>query len=196
MERFIYLFLLISTFAMTVILLKTIIPRLKKTARQPIYESGPSWHMKKEGTPTMGGIGFIIPICISAFVSSAITGLKKDYNTAISLIISITFCITNALVGVTDDITKLKRASNGGLTPKQKLALQFIIASAFLVSRKILFDDNPGIYFADNYINLGMLYYPLAIIFILGMVNCANLTDGVDGLASSVAFSIAANRPV
>lgn len=191
MKKYFYLLLLVSVFAMTVALLKWIIPKLRSIAKQPIYEDGPSWHMKKQGTPTMGGVGFIIPICAVLFILSAILITIGDKITSTSLLLSVFFFIANAIIGMADDITKLRRASNGGLTPKQKLALQFVVSIGFLFARNILFNDDTVVYFNSYSINLGIMYYPLAILFILGIINCANLTDGIDGLASSVALSIA-----
>ena len=187
---FLYLSLLFLTFLFTVAIIKMLVPKLSKIAKQPIYEDGPKWHIKKSGTPTMGGIGFIIPMCI-AFIVSAIFLFNNSKNIdGIAILITLVFSVLNALVGVVDDITKLKRAKNGGLTPKQKLLLQFVISILFLIARKVLLRDSSTIFLGKVSISLGWLYYPLAILFLLGMINCANLTDGIDGLAASVAFAI------
>lgn len=187
MNENIYLIaILVSSLAGSIILTATIIPRLKKIARQPIYEDGPSWHMSKSGTPTMGGLGFIIPISVIALVGCLIKGSAEW----LSATFSIAFALCNSFIGIADDITKLKRAANGGLTPKQKLLLQSFFAVLFLIGRRLLFGDGTDIYFGKLVLDLGIIYYPFALIFILGIVNCANLTDGVDGLASSVAFII------
>jgi phospho-N-acetylmuramoyl-pentapeptide-transferase len=186
-----YLILLLFTFISTLILTKTIIPRLKKIAKQPIYESGPSWHIKKTGTPTMGGLGFIIPSIIFTMISSIWNFWNKSRSFGLSLIISAIFCLLNALVGVWDDITKIKHSNNAGLTPKQKLVLQAVIAFAFLIARNKIVGDTTVFYFGNIAIDFGWLYFPISLFFILGIINCANLTDGVDGLESSVSFAIA-----
>ena len=187
---YIYLLLLLSTLSLTIFITKKIIPKLSKIAQQPIYEDGPKWHLRKVGTPTMGGIGFIIPIFIVLAVT--IAALTRGNNTSsTSLIIAITFSIFNSLIGVTDDITKLKKSQNGGLTPIQKIFFQLIVSILFLASRRYFLRDDTCIYFGTYQIDLGILYYPLAMVFLLGIINCANLTDGIDGLATSVAFSIA-----
>lgn len=178
--------LLIFSLAGATVLTAVIIPRLKKVARQPIYEDGPSWHMTKSGTPTMGGLGFIIPTSVVALVGCLVKGTSEW----LSATFSIAFALCNSFIGMADDITKLKRAANGGLTPKQKLLLQSFFAVLFLIGRRLLFDDGTEIYLGSLALDLGIMYYPLALIFILGIVNCANLTDGVDGLASSVALMI------
>ena len=187
---FLYLSLLFLTFLFTVAIIKMLVPKLSKIAKQPIYEEGPKWHIKKSGTPTMGGIGFIIPMCIAFIVSVIFLFNSSENLDGISILITLGFSVLNALVGVVDDITKLKRAKNGGLTPKQKLLLQFVISILFLIARKVLLMDSSKIFLGRVSINLGWLYYPLAILFLLGMINCANLTDGIDGLAASVAFAI------
>lgn len=187
---YIYLLLLLSTLILTIFITKKIIPKFSQIAKQPIYEDGPKWHLRKSGTPTMGGIGFIIPICIVLTVTA--TALARgNNNQSVSLILAITFSILNSLIGVIDDITKLKKSTNGGLTPLQKIFFQLIVSILFLVSRRYFLGDDTSIYFGTYQIDLGILYYPLSIIFLLGIINCANLTDGIDGLATSVAFAIA-----
>ena len=186
-----YLILLFSTFLSTFIVTKLIIPKLKKIAKQPIYEDGPKWHIQKNGTPTMGGIGFIIPSLILMLVGAMFSFSNKSTQVSLSLLISAVFCLLNALVGVWDDITKIKRSKNAGLTPMQKLILQGLIAVAFLIVRKRLIGDETIISLGNLSLDLGWLYYPLSLLFILGIINCSNLTDGIDGLEASVSFAIA-----
>lgn len=186
-----YYILLFSVFISTLLFTKKLIPKLKMIAKQPIYGDGPSWHMKKSGTPTMGGIGFIIP-SLSLVVVAAILNFSLEYtDVGTSLLISLAFCLLNAIVGIWDDITKIMHSRNAGLTPRQKLMLQTLIAIAFLAVRKFVLRDDTRLFLGEQYLDLGFLYYPLALLFILGIVNCANLTDGVDGLEASVSFSIA-----
>ena len=186
-----YLILLFSTFLSTFIVTKLIIPKLKKIAKQPIYDDGPKWHIKKNGTPTMGGIGFIIPSLILMLVGVTFSFSNPSSQVSLSLLISAVFCLLNALVGVWDDITKIKRSKNAGLTPMQKLILQGLIAVAFLIVRKRLIGDETIISLGNLSLDLGWLYYPLSLLFILGIINCSNLTDGIDGLEASVSFAIA-----
>ena len=94
------------------------------------------------------------------------------------------------MIGVFDDLKKLKRKKNLGLTPKQKLLFQTLFAAFFLTARTVFLNEGDSVSFPLGELKLGVFYYPLAIIMLLGIVNCANLTDGIDGLASSVAFSI------
>jgi phospho-N-acetylmuramoyl-pentapeptide-transferase len=179
----------VFAFLVTLILTKSIIPVLKKVAKQPIYEEGPSWHLSKSGTPTMGGIAFIIAITIIASIYS-INIFSRSRNEWFSLIFTLAFALCNSLVGLIDDVTKLKRAKNGGLTPKQKIILQTLFSVLFLFGRSIIFGDSTKIYFGKCSFDIGIAYYILALIVLLGIINCANLTDGIDGLASSVAFTI------
>lgn len=117
--------------------------------------------------------------------------INRSGNEAlISLSLTLCYSLLNALVGVFDDLTKLKRRKNQGLTPRQKLAAQFLLSSLFLLSRYLFLSERGNISFSFGEIELGFLYYPLTLIILVGMVNCANLTDGIDGLASSVAFSV------
>ena len=165
-----------------------IIPYLKMRAAQPIYEGGPSWHMSKSGTPTMGGIGFLIAIGISLL--AACLFLRENKTAVASLLITAVFALLNSVIGIIDDLTKLRRRENAGLKPYEKIIFQFIVAVLFLMARKFFLGDETSLEFTFGKIELGLLYYPLAILIILGTVNCANLTDGLDGLASSVALTI------
>ena len=174
----------------TLLIERKLIPLLSSKTRQPIYEEGPSWHLSKSGTPTMGGLAFIISITVCLIIVSFILINAGRHALACSLIISLIFCVGNSIIGIVDDLTKIKRKENAGLTPAQKLIFQFALSVIFLMARRRFLNDITVISLADLKLDLGILYYPLAIILILGIINCANLTDGVDGLASTVALSI------
>ena len=189
-NNYYYLFLTFLAFVATVFLTKGLIPKLRSIAKQPIYNEGPNWHLKKSGTPTMGGIGFIIPFCIITMLVSMLNLINESSKNGVSLLITLIFCLLNALVGIADDITKLKRSKNGGLTPKQKLIFQGLIATGFLYARFAFLGDGTELHFGNYSIDFQWIYYPLAMIFLLGIINCANLTDGIDGLASSTMFAI------
>ena len=176
------------TLSLTVFLERRMIPILAKKAKQPIYKEGPSWHEKKSGTPTMGGLAFVIALFVSSVPAILLFALQDKGEEAISLSLLVLYALLNAAIGVIDDLQKLKRRQNAGLTPTQKLFLQTIAAALFLILRRTLLKDTSAILFSFGWLNLGALYYPLAILMLLGCVNCANLTDGIDGLAASVAF--------
>lgn len=180
--------ILILSLGITLAIEWQMIPFLKKRAAQPIYEGGPNWHMKKSGTPTMGGIGFLIAISISLLV--ACLSLWENKTAVASILITTIFALLNSVIGIVDDLTKLRRRENAGLKPYEKIIFQLIVAVLFLMARKFFLGDETILEFSFVKIELGLLYYPLAIIIILGTINCANLTDGIDGLASSVALTI------
>lgn len=185
------LLILILSFILTAVLERILIPILKRSAKQPIYEGGPSWHIAKSGTPTMGGIAFLAVAVPLLFFSAFYLSTAQNHESAISLLLALLFSTLNSTVGIIDDITKLRRRENAGLTPKQKILLQFLIAAIFLLLHAWLFGANTVIVFPFAEIDLGFLYYPVMLIMLVGIVNCANLTDGIDGLAASVAFTAA-----
>ena len=182
----VFLIAVCATFAIE----KRLIPVLSRKAQQPIYEGGPKWHSKKSGTPTMGGVAFLISVSIAMLICAIVLLLGKQAELVLSIAISQIYAALNACVGIIDDMKKLHRKQNQGLTPLGKLGLQFILAVLFLLARRFILNDGTSVYFAFGEIDLGAFYYPIAIVILLGIINCANLTDGIDGLASSVAFSI------
>jgi len=182
----IYLLSFVVAFCICIPICRGIIPPLRRKAAQPIYEGGPSWHSSKSGTPTLGGISFILAILFSAVITLAILFALGKVEISLSVILIIGYALLNSLVGLFDDLTKLVRKQNAGLTPIQKLILQGILAIAFLFIRHRLLGYDTAITVLDYSIDLGIIYYPAAVFFLLGIINCANLTDGVDGLASGV----------
>jgi len=185
-----YVLVFIFSFITTAVMEKLLIPRLKRKARQPIYSDGPKWHETKSGTPTLGGIAFLCAMLIAFFISIPFLVRKNNTESLLSLIITLAYAFLNALIGVFDDIKKLRKKENQGLTPWQKLILQLFSAILLLYLRYIILNDETKISFSFGQVELGFWYYVFAVIILLGIVNCANLTDGIDGLASSVAFSI------
>ena len=183
-----YILAFVVSFMLTVFIEKAIIPALSKSAQQPIYAEGPKWHVKKSGTPTMGGLAFMIAISLSLIVCSFF--LIDNRETVLSLLLCQLYAISNSCVGILDDLKKLKKKQNKGLSGKGKLSLQLILSIAFLIAREMLLNDGQNASFSFGELNLGYAYYPIAVFILLGIINCANLTDGIDGLASSVAFSV------
>ena len=114
----------IISLILTVIIERILIPYLKRRAKQPIYEGGPAWHLSKSGTPTMGGIAFLISISLCLLAVSLILILTdRSRQAGISLIITLIFSVGNSLIGIFDDLMKLRRKQNAGLTPMQKITL-------------------------------------------------------------------------
>ena len=187
---FLYVVVFLFTLATTVLLTRLLIPFLKGCAKQPIYEDGPKWHMSKSGTPTMGGLSFMSAILIALLLCALYFFISDNRASAISVLICAGYALLNALIGITDDMTKLKHKKNAGLSPRAKLILQFTVSGIFLIARIILLNDGTDISFSFANIDLGVFYYFIALIILVGITNCANLTDGIDGLATSVAFAI------
>ena len=185
-----YIIIFFLSLSVTIIIEKKIIPLLSQNAKQPIYTDGPRWHIKKSGTPTMGGVAFVISTLVSILFAILTLFNKDNSDTIVSLLISLSFALLNSLIGIIDDLKKIHKKENLGLTAKQKLILQILFAVLFLVARRFLVADDTLVSFSFGEIDLGLFYYPLSLIIIVGIINCANLTDGIDGLASSVSFAI------
>ncbi len=185
--------LFLSSLILTVFIEKRLIPLLSQKAKQPIYEGGPTWHLSKQGTPTMGGLAFLISISLSLLLCAIyFLNFGKGREIAVSILISFLFALGNSFIGIADDLTKIRRNQNGGLTAAQKLLLQSLLAILFLMARRHYFLDDSILQFSFGGIDVGFLYYPLAFLILLGIINCANLTDGIDGLAASVGLTIGA----
>ena len=185
---------LIATFILTVIAARILIPKLKSMKLgQQILDIGPRWHKSKEGTPTMGGISFIFASLIvfailAAYMASrGVAGVEK-------LVIVMLMATANGAVGVIDDLTKFKNHRNEGLTASQKYLLQLICAGLFLAAMKLTGNLSTELYipFVGVTLELGIFYYILSILLITGIINSVNLTDGIDGLASTVTLAVGA----
>ena len=188
--QILYLSLFIVSFLLSFFILFLLLPRLKKLAKQPIYQEGPKWHIKKEGTPTMGGVAFICAILLCLlFVFIFHKHILTEKETLL-LFINTIFILFHGLIGFYDDFKKIRQKQNEGLTPKEKLLYQSILCALYLFARAKLTSLETTISVFHMEIPLGILYYPLALFVMLGIINCANLTDGIDGLASAVAVSI------
>jgi phospho-N-acetylmuramoyl-pentapeptide-transferase len=185
-----FILCLILSFAATLLLCKRIIPILmQKKLGQRILEIGPRWHKNKEGTPTMGGVCFLFPILGVGVLALLLISKRTVKGELIGGLLTLIFALANALIGMIDDLTKFKKNQNQGLTPRQKLVLQTSVATAYLALLDLFLQvpTTVRIPFTEQTIQLGVLFYPLALLFLVGLVNCANLTDGLDGLATSVA---------
>ena len=143
------------TITLTVLLTRFLIPILSRIAQQPIYKDGPIWHMSKNGTPTMGGVGFAIAVLISLSIGVIILFSSQEKYFAMSLSLSLIYGILNALIGIIDDFTKLRRKHNSGLSPKQKLLLQSFLAIGLILSRAYILSDSTNLYFHFGSVDLG-----------------------------------------
>ena len=194
-----FLIALCSVFGLTVLLLHYIIPILKsRKLGQSIKEIGPRWHKSKEGTPVMGGIGFIIAILAVVLIITVVSFIRGREKELIPLALALGLAVANGMIGFFDDYCKLLKKQNEGLKSYQKFLLQLIVAAAYLVVMKLT--DNlpmemtlPFVKYTVEFVGVyKILYYVIALILITGVVNSVNLTDGIDGLAASVTAVVGA----
>lgn len=177
---------------------KIVIPWLKRLKYgQTIKEIGPTWHSGKQGTPTMGGIMFVAGILLSCLVSLPIF---ISWHGSVSLFAGATsharifggtgMGIAYGMVGFFDDYVKIAKKQNLGLTAIQKLVFQFGIAFSYLATLYLSGDGGRGITIIPFFgtLELGFWFYLISLVMIVGFVNAVNLTDGIDGLCSSVTF--------
>ena len=161
---------------------------------QTIREVGPSWHKNKQGTPTMGGIMFIIGSSVAAVICIAFLWLNGGAETQLMLVkvmAGALMAVVFGIVGFLDDYISIKKHRNLGLTEIQKLILQFIIVGAYLLSVALAGGTTETVIPFLGSVDLGFFYYILAAVFIVGMVNAVNFTDGIDGLNTSVTLVVA-----
>ncbi len=184
----------VSSFLLTAILSHFIIPILRgKKIGQSIREEGPTWHKCKEGTPTMGGICFIMAILLVLTGFAIFYAFGHRQRQLIPLALTMALAVMNGMIGFVDDYCKLLKKQNEGLKAYQKFLLQLIAALVYVFLLKTLgyIDTALHIPFTDITVELGIVYYVFALFLIIGMVNSVNLTDGIDGLAGSVTFVVA-----
>ncbi len=181
--------ILAISFVLTVILAPIGIPMLRRLKfGQSIREEGPQSHMKKAGTPTMGGILFVISIIATTLIAGSIYNLFTT-QTVVLLLVLVGF----GVIGFLDDGIKVIFKRNLGLTSLQKLVGQIIISiAAFMLLRLGTFDTSIMIPFTDIKLDFGLFYIAFLIFWLVGFSNAVNLTDGLDGLVAgtaSIAFA-------
>ena len=147
---------------------------------QSIREVGPSWHKKKSGTPTMGGAVMFLAVLTAMLIFSE----EIDYTAWFALFCALSF----GVIGFIDDFIKVILKRNLGLRAWEKTALQIIAALVFIFGglNVGVLSTSVIIPFTELVVDFSWLYIPFALFVMLGVVNSVNLTDGVDGLASSV----------
>ena len=183
----------LAIFVLTIILEKLIIPILQShKVGQRILEIGPRWHKNKAGTPTMGGICFIMAILVIMTAVAITLAACGEAKSLIPLALALGLATLNGMIGFFDDYTKLVKKQNEGFTAKQKILLQSLAAIIYLAAMGLTDNINTALHvpFTSVSIELGAFYYVFAFVLIIGFVNSVNLTDGIDGLASSVTLVV------
>ena len=178
------------SFVLTLVIGRFLIPELRKLkAGQEIREDGPTWHKSKAGTPTMGGIMFILGGGVTVFVLGWDAMLRGSF---VHLYVYL-FALIFGIIGFVDDYRKVRQHQNEGLTAKQKFVLQLAAAVVFLCLMRYegLLSNALYIPFANVTVTVNwIVYLVFAAFVIVGCVNAVNLTDGIDGLACSVTFVV------
>ncbi len=186
--------ILLITFAISVICGIITIPILKKLKIGQIErDDGPASHLKKQGTPTMGGIIMIVAIIIATVGVCIFFSVTNNQELIKRLIPLLIITIAFGMIGFIDDFKKLVLKNTDGLKPKYKMLGLLIIAVIYVLFLVYGFNLGTDTYIPifKIYINIPVfLYIPLAVLVILSTTNAINLTDGVDGLASSVSCLI------
>ena len=168
-----------------------LIPALRALhAGQSIKEIGPNWHKNKEGTPTMGGIMFIAAVIavVLAF------GWRDMAEGSWQALFVLAFSLVCGAIGFVDDFAKIRKHENTGLTAGWKFLLQLAAAIAFLALLRWSGHLTPNLYIP--FVNLSLplpwgVYLVFAAFVMVGCVNAVNITDGLDGLSSSVTIPVA-----
>ena len=177
---------IIISFAVSVILCPIVIPILKKMKfGQYIREVGPKSHQSKTGTPTMGGVIFLIATAITALF------YVGDYPKIIPVLF---LTLGFGIIGFLDDYLKVVLKRSDGLLPWQKFLLQVVLTAIFVFYIVKYTDISLTMripFWSGHFLNLGWLAVPVLFFAVIGTVNGVNFTDGLDGLASSVTLIVA-----
>lgn len=174
-------------FAVSMLVTARMIPVLRhRQFGQYIREEGPQAHLSKAGTPTMGGIAFIIGITVALVVSMFMNNGTVTEKLAILLSM-----FAFGAIGFIDDFNKVAKKQNEGLTPKQKLALQVVFGIALAVFMMVKEGTTMLIPFFGKTVDFGIMYIPFVVFIAVAMSNAVNLTDGLDGLAASTSSIVA-----
>lgn len=188
----------LTAFILTAVLGYIMIPWLRKLKfGQTILDIGPKWHKSKQGTPTMGGIIFVIGTVvafIAVFIVDFFTG-KQFFaadNQKLKLWGGLAMALLFSFVGFMDDYIKVVKKRNLGLTIKQKTFMQMLVAIAYT---GVLYFSGSSVTFIPfvGKVDLGWFFWIFAICVIYGAINAVNFTDGIDGLCGSVTLTVAAS---
>ena len=178
-------------FVLAALMAPVIIKKLRELKfGQKILEDCPTWHKGKQNTPTMGGVIFIAAMTLAVLTTLPAMASAHDYRALVMLGLSLVF----GGIGMIDDWTKIRKKRNKGLTALQKLLLQVAAAVLFLVIMRVMGYLSAELYIPFAGISLRLpwtVYLALSTFIIVGADNAVNLTDGIDGLCSSVTAVVA-----
>ena len=187
-----YILSFIVAFGVAAILGQILVPLLRRwKAGQSIREDGPTWHMSKQGTPTMGGVMFIAAMVVALLVAGWQELGQGNRNHWYVFVFALVF----GVIGFIDDFQKLRHHANEGLTAPQKFLLQLAAAIAFTVLLRRDGYLTPDLYVP--FLNVEIVGVPWVVFMVfaafvmVGTVNAVNLTDGIDGLATGVTIPVA-----
>ena len=186
-----YILSFILSFGVAAIAGLILVPVLRKLkAGQMIREDGPTWHMSKQGTPSMGGLMFVLSIAVAILIAGASELAMGDSAHLVVYVFALVF----GVIGFIDDFQKLRHKANEGLTAAQKFLLQLAAAVVFTIWLRNIGYLTPNLYIPFVGVELALpwwLYMVFAAFVMVGTVNAVNLTDGVDGLATGVTIPVA-----
>jgi phospho-N-acetylmuramoyl-pentapeptide-transferase len=173
----------VTSLLISILLGPLIIKMLKRLkAGQEVRSDGPESHLVKQGTPTMGGLMIIIGIAVSII-------LWMDVANPITWMM-VTALLGYGLIGAIDDLLKITKKNSAGLSSGMKMMMQLILASILLAWNYMINGEGSTElflpFFKDPVLNMGLFYFPLAMVLMVGTTNAVNLTDGLDGLVSGL----------
>lgn len=182
MSFLVYSVIIIFAFLMVVVITPVVIPLLHKLKfGQVVRSEGPKSHLKKMGTPTMGGVIFLVTMALVAFLYA-----KINFRIIALILVTLLF----GLIGFIDDFIKIIKKRKDGLYPMQKMFGLILVATAFSFYAKEYIGTEIMIPFIDSTVNLGYLYIPFAILVLISATNAVNITDGLDGLAAGISIIV------
>ena len=194
MNSILFVTVTVASFAITALLGRWLIPELHKLKfGQTIREVGPKWHKNKQGTPTMGGLMFILGVAVAMMACLPVfytLGVEETFLMKVKVFAGLGMAVAFGAIGFMDDYISILKKRNLGLTEKQKLVLQFAVAAAYFLSLGLAGEPTATTIPFVGQLDLGWFYYILAAIVLVGLVNAVNFTDGIDGLNSTVSFFV------
>lgn len=168
-----------------------LVPMLRRfKTGQMIREDGPTWHMSKQGTPSMGGLMFILAIAVAILIA----GAEQLQLGGSGHLVVFLFALVFGIIGFIDDFQKLRHKANEGLTASQKFLLQLAASVFFTIWLRKIGYLTPNLYIPFINVEIALpwvVYMVFAAFVMVGTVNAVNLTDGVDGLATGVTIPVA-----